>query len=740
MPKNLVIVESPTKSKTLKKFLGRNFEVMASGGHIIDLPISKLGVDIENDFRPEYVIIRGKAKIIKALQKAAKEAKIVYLAPDPDREGEAIAHHIAGEISKSNKNLYRAAFNEITKKAVLEAIENAGQIDKNKVYAQQARRILDRLVGYQVSPLLWKTVFRGLSAGRVQSVALKMICDREEEIEKFIPVEYWSIESDFATVRGEEIRVKLVKIDGDKFEIGNKKEVDKIKSEIESTSFIIKSHEKSRMKKSPQPPFITSSLQQDSFNKLRMSNKATMMIAQQLYEGIEIGDEGQVGLITYMRTDSTRISSEAAVSAIAAIKDMFGERYVGEKGISYKKKKGAQDAHEAIRPTQPEIAPDSIKKYLTRDQYRLYDLIWRRFMASQMAAAEYDVDTIEIEGGRFMFKAAKQKMTFDGFTRLYNGNDNDKNNGFPKVKAGDKVDVKEVFAEQHFTEPPPRFNAGSLVKELEQNGIGRPSTYAQIISVLLDRKYISSEKRRFAPTELGKTVKNILISNFSDIFSEEFTARMEEELDKVEDGSYDWVKVLGDFYGPFKMDLDKAEAHKDTIKKQAQEKTDEVCEKCGKPMIIKLSRNGRFLACSGYPECKNTRSLQEELEEIDEKCPKCGSPMQIRRGRFGRFIACSNYPTCKTTKSVSTGVKCPEPGCPGEIVERSTRRGKLFYSCSEYPACEHSNWNKPVNIKCDSCGHPYMVEKSTRTKGEHLACPKCRHIRPMEIEKPVSVS
>ncbi|MEE9552674.1 MAG: type I DNA topoisomerase, partial [candidate division Zixibacteria bacterium] len=407
MPKNLVIVESPTKSKTLKKFLGRDFEVVASGGHIIDLPVSKLGVDIENDFKPEFVVIKGKSKIITALKKAAKGAKTVYLAPDPDREGEAIAYHIAGELSKTNKNLFRATFNEITKKAVTEAIENAGEIDRNKVFAQQARRILDRLVGYQVSPLLWKTVFRGLSAGRVQSVALKMICEREEDIEKFVSVEYWTFDADFTTKKVEPFRVKLVKIDGEKVEVDKEKEAKKIKSEIEKTSFAIKDHKKSKMKKSPPQPFITSSLQQDSFNKLRLSNKATMMIAQQLYEGVEIGDEGQIGLITYMRTDSTRISSEASSSAKIAIKEMFGEEYVGDGKKAFVKKKGAQDAHEAIRPTIPDLTPDSAKKHLSKDQYRLYDLIWRRFMASQMASALYDVDTVEIEGGRFTFKAAK---------------------------------------------------------------------------------------------------------------------------------------------------------------------------------------------------------------------------------------------------------------------------------------------------------------------------------------------
>lgn len=737
MAKNLVIVESPTKSKTLKKFLGKQFDILASGGHIKDLPVSKLGVDIENDFQPEYVTIRGKGTVIKGLKDAAKSSAKVYLAPDPDREGEAIAYHIAEEISKANKNLYRVAFNEITKRAVLEGIENAGEIDLNKVKAQQARRILDRLVGYQVSPLLWKTVFRGLSAGRVQSVALKMICDREEEIEKFTPREYWTFESDFNTAKREQFRVRLTKIDDGKVDIGSKAEAEKIKSEIESATYAIKSHEKSRMERTPPVPFITSSLQQESFNKLRLSNKATMMIAQQLYEGVEIGDGDLTGLITYMRTDSTRVSTEAISAAGKTIKKLFGEEYVAA-GRSYKKSKKAQDAHEAIRPTSPDLTPDSIKKCLSRDQYRLYDLIWRRFMASRMASAEYDVDTIEVVGGRFLFKASKQKMTFDGFARVYNGNDKDVDNGFPEVRAGEKVDLEKVLADQHFTEPPPRFNAGSLVKELEQKGIGRPSTYAQIISVLLDRKYISPEKRRFCPTDLGRTVKRILIANFPDVFSEEFTAKMEEELDKVEEGSYNWVDVLNDFYSPFKIDLDRAEAHKDEIKKQVEEKTDEVCEKCGKPMVIKLGKNGKFLACSGYPKCRNTKSLDNEVHDIDENCPTCGSVMQIRRGRFGRFIACSNYPDCKTTKNIPTGVKCPEPGCKGELVERSTRRGKLFFSCTEYPACEHSTWYRPVNIKCESCKFPYMVEKSTRARGDHLACLKCKATQNLKVEEPVS--
>jgi len=736
LPKNLVIVESPTKSKTLKKFLGKDFKIMASGGHIKDLPVKKLGVDIDNDFEPEYVTIRGKAKILKDLKAAAKSTEKIYLAPDPDREGEAIAFHIAEELGNSRKKILRASFNEITKNAVTEAIKNAGKIDRNKVDAQQARRILDRLVGYQISPILWQTVLRGLSAGRVQSVALKMICSREEEIEAFTPQEYWTFEVDFATQKGRTLTLKLSKIDDRKVEVGSEKEAKSIEKQIKKESYTVTSHEKSKLKKSPMPPFITSSLQQDSFNKLRLSNKATMVLAQQLYEGIEIGSEGQIGLITYMRTDSTRVSSEAVGAARKTIKKLFGEEYISDGFKAKAKSKKIQDAHEAIRPTSPELLPDGIKKYLTKDQYRLYDLIWRRFMASQMAQAEFDVDTVEVTGGKFLFKGSKQKLRFDGFMRLYNGNGENGNNGFPPVKKGDKLDIDQLRSEQHFTEPPPRYNAGSLVKELEQNGIGRPSTYAQIISVLLDRKYISSDKRRFQPTDLGRTVNKILIEYFTDIFSEEFTARMEEELDKIEDGSYKWTEVLMDFYKPFKADLDNAVASKESIKKSTIEEAGEDCEKCGRPMIIKHGRNGKFMACSGYPECKNTKSLEEEEKiQIDDRCPTCGGPMEVRRSRFGRFIACSNYPECKTTKSFPTGVKCPEEGCKGELVERTTRRGKMFFSCSEYPACEHSTWYRPVNIKCESCGFPYMVEKSTKAKGDHLACPKCKAFKSVETEE-----
>jgi DNA topoisomerase I len=738
LAKNLVIVESPTKSKTLKKFLGKGFDVIASGGHIKDLPKSKLGVDIEHKFKPEYVTITGKTKTIKDLRAKAADSDIIYLAPDPDREGEAIAYHIANELSKINKNIKRVTFNEITKKAVNDGIKNAGKVDLKKVYAQQARRILDRIVGYQVSPLLWATVMRGLSAGRVQSVALKMLCEREDEIEKFVAVEYWTIEADFETLKKGVLTLKLAQIDGKKIEVSSEGEATSLKAEIEKQTYAVNSVDKTKMKKSSPAPFITSTLQQEAFNKLHISNKATMAIAQQLYEGVEIGDEGQMGLITYMRTDSVRIADEASVAARELIAKLYGPEYIPETARKHKTSKSAQDAHEAIRPTDPSLTPQAIKKYLSREQHKLYDLIWRRFMASQMSPAEFDVVTIEVLGGRFLFKASRQKMTFDGYTVVYNGEDSEEAKGFPAVKPGDALKLAEVRPTQHFTEPPPRFNAGSLVKELEQNGIGRPSTYAAIISVLLERKYITEDKRRFMPTDLGRMVNKILIASFPDIFSEEFTAKMEGELDKIEEGSYTWVETLNDFYGPFKADLDKAIASKDKIRKQTEEKTDEICEKCGKPMIIKLGRNGKFLACSGYPKCKNTKSLENDIEMIDEKCPNCGKPMQIRRGRFGRYIACSNYPECKTTKNISTGVKCPEPGCDGVIVEKTSRKGKVFFSCSNYPKCEHSSWYRPVNRKCDSCGFAYLVERSSKAKGDYLACPKCRAVVAIETPEPVA--
>ncbi len=724
----LLIVESPTKTKTLKKFLGKDYELASTNGHLMDLPKSRLGVDIEKSFKPEIVAIKGKGALLKELVKLSRKADEVYLAPDPDREGEAIAFHVASKLGNIKAKVYRVTFNEITKKAVLEGIKNAGKIDINRVYAQQARRILDRLVGYKVSPLLWKTLTYGLSAGRVQSVALRMICEREKEIEDFVIEEYWTIDAEFADDKKRTIYARLIKIDGDKPDINNLTKAEEICHDIQDQSYKISSYKKGALKRQPPPPFITSSLQQDAFSKLGFGNKKTMSVAQQLYEGIEIGKDGQVGLITYMRTDSFRVANEAKAEAKKYIIERFGKQYLPEKMKIYKARKTAQEAHEAIRPTSVYRNPEAIQRYLSKDQLRLYRLIWSRFLASQMAEAEYKTTTVEISGGKYLFKAYQQELSFDGFIKLYDysSNSKDKKRIIPQLKEGLSLTLSDIYPEQHFTQPPPRFNSGSLVKELEENGIGRPSTYVQIITTLSARKYILQEKRRFKPTDLGKIVNKILVENFPDIFNTEFTAKMEDELDSIEEGKENWVEVLNDFYTPFDANLKRVEKNTSKIKKQTIEKTDEKCDKCGSAMVIKFGRNGRFLACSAYPDCKNTKPLDGEVEKLDKKCPNCGSPMEIRQGRFGRFIACSNYPKCKTTESVTTGVKCPQDGCTGELVEKTSKKGK-FYACSRYPNCKYLVSSKPVPAKCPACGFSFMVEKSTKTHGDHLYCTNCKH-------------
>ncbi|MCP4581560.1 MAG: type I DNA topoisomerase [candidate division Zixibacteria bacterium] len=730
----LLIVESPTKTKTLKKFLGKGFELASTNGHIIDLPKSKLGVDIDNGFQPDFVTIKGKGKLLTELKKLCRKADEIYLAPDPDREGEAIAYHIANNLGKIKAKVSRVTFNEITKKAVLDGIKNAGEIDINLVYAQQARRVLDRLVGYKVSPLLWKTITYGLSAGRVQSVALRVICEREEEIEKFVPEEYWTIDGEFLAGKTKKILARLIKLEGKKPVIDSEAKSKKTCRDIKKQTYEVSTYKIGSVNRQSSPPFITSTLQQDAFAKLGFNNKKTMAVAQQLYEGVELGNEGQIGLITYMRTDSFRVANEARNEARKFIAEAYGDDYLPEKPKAYRTKKSAQDAHEAIRPTSSYRDPKSIKSNLSRDQYRLYQLIWSRFMASQMANAKYSTTTIELSGGKYIFRASEQELVFEGYLKVYaNGIDDDKKKKLPKLKVGQEMNLSEIFPEQHFTQPPPRFNSGSLVKELEEDGIGRPSTYAQIITTLTARKYITLEKRRFQPTDLGKVVNKILVENFADIFNTAFTAEMENELDRIEEGSEEWVNVLNEFYSPFEEDLKRVEANTKKIKKQTMEKTDEVCDKCGSAMVIKFGRNGRFLACSAYPDCKNTKPLGDEVEKIDKKCPNCGSPMEIRQGRFGRFVACSKYPDCKTTESVSTGVKCPEDGCTGEILERTSRKGKIFFSCSRYPDCKFSLWSKPVNHPCPACGKSFMVEKSTQAKGDHLYCQSCKH-RVVEAE------
>jgi DNA topoisomerase-1 len=740
MEKNLVIVESPAKTKTLKRFLGKDYQLEASLGHVKDLPQKRLGVEVEEDFKPKYVVIPGKKKVIEKLKKEAKNAKRVYLAPDPDREGEAIAWHIAEEIKKSNPHIFRASFNEITREAVLRGIEQAGKIDMNKVNAQQARRILDRLVGYKVSPFLWKTVCRGLSAGRVQSVALRMICERDEEIEKFVPQEYWSITGFFETEKKEVFSADLVKIKGEDLKIENQARAEEILKDLEQKRFEVTLFKTGKRKKLPYPPFITSTLEQDSARRLHFSPKKTMLLAQQLYEGVELGEKGSVGLITYMRTDSVRISDSAKKAAYDFIKENFGTDYLPDKPREYKSKKTAQEAHEAIRPTYLEYAPGEIKKYLSEDQFKLYQLIYNRFLASQMREALYDTTTVEIEGDGYTFRATSSELIFDGFLKVYqeikeeNGEE-EKAVKLPILNKGEKLKLLKLDPQQHFTEPKPRFSEASLIKELEANGIGRPSTYAQIVGTIEDRKYVEKEEKKLYPTELGKTVNRILVENFPELFDVGFTAEMEEELDRIEEGEDNWVKVLKDFYTPFKSILEEAEKKMEEIKNTTQEKTEEVCDKCGRPMVIRWGRHGRFLACSGFPECKNTKPLNNEKNHLtEEKCELCGSFMVVKNGKFGKFLACSKYPECKNTKPYSLGISCPK-GCGGGIVEKKSKRGKIFYGCSNYPKCDFAAWDKPVKENCPQCGANFMVLKETKKKGEYLLCLKCKYEKSVAEDK-----
>jgi DNA topoisomerase-1 len=738
MTKSLLIVESPAKSRTLKKFLGPGFEILPTIGHIRDLPKSKLGVDTDDGFKIDYEIIKGKEKVIEKLKSSAKKSDIVYLAPDPDREGEAIAWHVASQL-KGVKNITRVTFNEITKSAVLEALKNTRSIDVNLVDAQQARRVLDRLVGYKVSPFLWKTVARGLSAGRVQSVALRIICEREEEIASFVIEEYWEIEALLEDKNKAQILSKLAKIDDVKPEIKTEGDAKKIAAELGQIEFKVEAITNSQKIKKPYPPFITSTLQQEAARAYYFSPKKTMMIAQQLYEGIDLGAEGPTGLITYMRTDSTRVAETAVGAVRDYIKTNFGASYLPKSPAKYSTRKGSQDAHEAIRPTYMDHQPDKIKKDLTKDQLKLYTLIWNRFVASQMSPAVYDTTSVDIKAGKYLFRSNAQSLKFDGFLRIYqeakeNGqNGQNGENGLvdfiPDLKIGDILRLVEVKPSQHFTKPPARFSEAMLVKTLEAEGIGRPSTYASIISTLLDRKYVESQERRLFPTDLGKTVNKILVESLPNIFDVKFTAHMEDDLDQIENGKENWVDVIREFYLPFEKTMGKLSKKQKEIKKSITEETNEKCENCGSPMVIKWGRNGRFLACSAYPKCKTTKPLESEQESsaTDIKCSKCGSPMVIRNGRFGRFLACSSYPECKNTLPVPTGVKCPKEGCGGDIVQKRSKKMKIFYGCSNYPKCDFVSWDKPVNHPCPHCGHAYMVEKFTQKSGAYQFCPSCKH-------------
>ena len=756
--KNLVIVESPAKAKTLEKYLGRDYQVKASVGHVVDLPKSKLGVDIKKNFAPDFTVILSKKKVIDELKKAAKGKENIYLASDPDREGEAIAWHIADHVVKNHKRVHRVMINEITKKAVQEAIANPQELDRNKFDAQVARRVLDRLVGYKISPILWTKVRRGLSAGRVQSVAVRLVCEREKEVRAFEPVEYWSLTALLEGHLPPSFKAKLAqwrgqKFDNKKFRLESETGVQEIVKSLESAPWVIDEVEKKERRRYPTPPFVTSKLQQEAARKLGFQPKRTMQLAQQLYEGVELGSEGSVGLITYMRTDSTRVSNDALAAVREHIQTQYGKNYLPDKPNVFRSKKSAQDAHEAIRPTTLEYSPERVRRYLRRDMLQLYSLIWDRFVASQMVPAVYDQTAFEIPVKEALFRATGQQIKFDGFMKLYtegrderatqaNGEDEDENDSpeidgvLPNLQKGDVLKLLSMEPRQHFTQPPPRFTQASLIKELDEKGIGRPSTYAAIISNILDREYVAqNESRQLVPTDLGFLVTDLLVESFPDILNVEFTAGMEDELDKIEDGKEKWTKAMKRFYTPFERDLKKAAKEMRDVKRQ-EVPTDIACEKCGALMVVKWGRNGEFIACPNYPECKNTknfkRSNEGEIEiaaeeQVDEACEKCGKPMLLRFGKFGKFLGCSGYPECKNIqplqKPVDLGIKCPE--CKeGNIKERKSRWGKMFYGCDKYPECKFASWDKPMPTPCPDCDSPILVEKVTKRAGRTHRCYK----------------
>jgi DNA topoisomerase I len=819
LSKGLVIVESPAKAKTIQKYLGKGFTVEASLGHVKDLPKSTLGVDIKNDFETDYVVIPGKEKVVARLKKLAASADAIYLAPDPDREGEAIAFHLAGELDGNGKKgkkakklkkgepeppprIQRVTFNEITKRAVQAAFEHPRAIDQNLVDAQQARRVLDRLVGYQVSPLLWDKVRRGLSAGRVQTVALRLIVEREREIKAFEKKEYWTIDAHLAASKPPAFDARFVGKGEEKVEVTNGEDAEKIRAALEKADWVVRSVDKKERRRNAAPPFTTSKLQQDSSRKLRFSVKRTMMIAQRLYEGVELGDEGLVGLITYMRTDSTRVAPEAIQEVREYVGKEYGPTYLPETPNTFKEKKDTQGAHEAIRPTSAMRHPDQLKQYLKEDEFKVYKLIWQRFVASQINPAVFDQTTVDIDAKNgnevFWFRVTGSVLKFDGFLRVYEESkegkdeeDEELKHKLPALEAGQKLTLKELKPEQHFTEPPPRYNEASLVKELEERGIGRPSTYAAILSTIQERQYVQKVGGKFSPTEIGLVVTDLLVENFRDIFDVQYTAHLEEELDQIEEGKETWTDTLAEFYKKFQKDLKYAEKHMENIKRM-EKPTDEKCEKCGAPLVIKWGKHGsfyacstydkedpntctftkenpinlpdldsadvqettqeeycencgrvmvlkrgrfgQFMACTGYPDCKTTRRLDQGKKvpdiPLDELCPKCGRNMMIRHGRYGEFTTCSGYPECKYVKQNFIGVKCPQ--CKdGELVEKRARKGNTFYGCGNYPNCKFTSAHKPIPEKCPSCGSEYLVEKFLKA-GPVIACPnkECDYERP----------
>jgi DNA topoisomerase-1 len=801
MENSLVIVESPAKAKTIGKYLGKQFVVKASLGHVKDLPKKNLSVDVDNDFKPVYEVIEGKKKLMGELRTAAKGVDNIYLAADPDREGEAICYHLQEELqtkAKDGPKFFRVMFNEITKNAIQKAFEKPLSVNLHLVDAQQARRILDRLVGYKISPLLWDKVRRGLSAGRVQTVALRLIVDREREIRAFQKREYWTIDVNLAAKKPPQLSAHLAKKDGENVEIANEAGAKSIVDTLDSAPYVVKSVVNKEKRRNPVPPFITSTLQQEAARKLRFSVKRTMMLAQRLYEGVELGaEEGSVGLISYMRTDSVRVSNEAVDEVRAMIEERYGADYRPEKPNFYKGKKDAQDAHEAVRPTSSLRSPESLAAFLDEDLLKLYRLIWMRFVASQMTPAVFDQTTIDVEAtGKdkavYLFRATGSVEKFKGFLTVYEEGKDAKDEEdaelklkMPAVEPGETLKFKSIDPEQHFTEPPPRFTEATLVKELESDGVGRPSTYASILSTIQEREYVRKEGGKFAPTELGEVVTDLLLESFSDLFDVNYTARLEAELDEIEEGKIDWRVAMSEFYERFTKDLDHAALHMTDIKRM-EEPIGEDCDKCGKPLVIKWGKNGKFIACTGYPECKNTRELpaaesgevseQDEAEMCDncgrpmvlkkgrfgqflacsgypdckttkqlgaaqqqkdvpleEKCPNCGNHLIKKFGRYGEFVACSNYPTCKFVKQKTIGVKCPNCS-EGEVVERRSKRGKTFYGCNRYPDCDFVAWGKPIAEKCPQCGGSYMIEKYLKA-GAFAQCPndECKFKKPLEV-------
>ncbi|MBI2833366.1 MAG: type I DNA topoisomerase [Acidobacteria bacterium] len=805
MAKALVVVESPAKARTINKYLGRNFKVVASLGHIRDLPKSRLGVEVDRGFEPAYEQIPGRKKVIRELKDAAKGATDIYVATDPDREGEAIGWDVAEELEGKGRRIHRLLFNEITKRGVLAALEHPGHIDQRMVEAQRARRVLDRLVGYKLSPLLWDKVRRGLSAGRVQSVALKLVCNRERDIERFVSEEFWNVFARLLAGAPPEFEAKLARRANQPIKIPNGEQVQAILRDLEHATFVVSSVTTRERKRYAPPPFITSKLQQAA----RFPVKKTMQIAQQLYEGIELPGEGSVGLITYMRTDSTRIAAEAIQEVREHIERRFGPDFLPDKPNTFRTK-NAQDAHEAIRPTSMQYDPERVRRHLTRDQDSLYRLIWNRFVASQMPPAVFDETTVDIEAGDYLFRVKGSVPKFSGWLAAYGGapeaqepqaeadarpagearaSEPDEETAagmLPPLAAGDRLELKSLRPEQKFTQPPARYSEATLVKELEDNGIGRPSTYASILSTLQDRDYVKKLEGRFKPTRLGMLVTDLLMGTFDDILDVEYTAKMEQQLDEIEQGNADYQGTLASFYEKFKMDLGRAEEHMPNMKEG--QPTEEVCDKCGARMVIKIGQFGPFLACSAYPECRNTRELEEPdatADALAETCENCGRPMVVKRGRFGQFLACSGYPECKTTRKIvstrdglaaakpdrmleercprcqanlvvkhgrfgeftacssypeckyvklqATGVKCPRDG--GDIVERKSRRGRAFYGCSYYPDCDFTLWNRPLPEACPECGAPFLIEKITRRLGRQVICnnENCDYVRTKEL-------